>query len=168
MVSTDNDLGMNQFQIHASQIENFEKIVSQITRFPVEAIKPAGMTPQEQEFSTDFVLIKKDHRVHFKRMSAGEKKICKSFSTLLNMMHSLAEPTKGDLAMPGWPRILLIDNVELHVYYDRHVALIDCLKSVFSQQQIFTTTHSGTLITRYLDGENDQENEMMIDLEKIN
>ena len=70
--------------------------------------------------------------------------------------------------MPGWPKILLMDNLVMHVYYDRHATMVDCLKRVFSEQQIFSTTHSGTLISRQLAKENDWENELWIDLEKVN
>lgn len=167
-VSADNDLSLNKFQLHRSQMKSFELIMSEITRFPVECMEPAGMTPQEQEFCTDFTLHKKDHKVHFKRMSAGEKKICKSFSILLNMMHALAHPSGCETPMEGWPRILLIDNVEMHVYYDRHITLINSLKRIFEKQQIFATTHSGTLITRFLRDENDKESELWIDLERFN
>lgn len=166
-ITTDNDLSMNKFQIHASQIKNFETIISEITRYPVECIKPSGTTDGDFEFCTDFVLIKPDHRVHYKRMSAGERKICKSFSMVLNLIQGLENPSYGEEAMEGWPRLLLLDNVEMHVYYDRHVTLVECLKRVFNKQQIFATTHSGTLIQRHLAGENDEKNELWIDLEKV-
>jgi predicted ATP-binding protein involved in virulence len=167
-LKTDSDLSLNKFQLHISQKEKFEKVVSLITRFPVVCLEPSGFTAEEQSYCTDVVIEKKGRKIHFKRMSAGEKKICKSFSDVLNNMRSMENPTKGEISMPGWPRILLIDNVEMHVYYDRHVQLIECLKDVFSRQQIFATTHSGILIPRFLNGENDKDEELMIDLEKIN
>jgi hypothetical protein len=46
--------------------------------------------------------------------------------------------------------------------------MVDCLKRVFNEQQIFATTHSGTLINQQLAKENDWENELWFDLEKIN
>jgi hypothetical protein len=166
-VNTDNDLSLNKFQLHCSQMKNFEAIVSDITRYPVECIKPTGTTDQDMEFCTDFVIIKPESRVHYKRMSSGERKIVKSFSVLLNLMHALEHPSHGEIAMPYWPRLLLIDEVERSVYYDRHVSLIDNLKKVFKQQQIFTTTHSGILIPRYKDGKNEKDKELYIDLEPI-
>lgn len=168
-VSTDSDLSLNTFQIHRAHAKDFETIISTITRFPTECIEPSDMSdnPANKDFYTDLVIIKKKHRIHFKRMSAGERKICKSFSDLLNLMHSLGHPTRGDVSMPGWPRILLLDNIEMHVYYDRHVTLVDCLKKVFHQQQIIGTTHSGTLIQRALAKENDYQNELWINLEEI-
>ena len=159
---------MNKFQLHASQQSNFESIISKIMRFSAECIPPTGLSSEEMNYCMDLVIIKKNHRIHFKRMSAGERKICKSFSELLNLMRSLEHPSPSEPPMKGWPPILLLDNCVMHVYYDRHVQMLECLKEVFHQQQIFATTHSGVLIPRYLNGENDQENELMVDLEQIN
>ena len=167
-VHSDSDLFMNKFQLHQSQQQAFESIISKIMRFPAECIPPTGMSTEELNYCTDFVIIKKSHRVHFKRMSAGERKICKSFSELLNLMRSLEHPGPGEIPMPGWPPILLLDNCVMHVYYDRHVQMIESLKNIFNQQQKFVTTHSGILIQRYLNGENDSQTELMVDLEKIN
>lgn len=168
LITSDSDLAMSKFQLHKDQAETFEKITSTIMRYPVDCVSPSGLVPMDQEYCTDFVIHKKGHKIHYKRMSAGEKKISKSFSQLLNIMHDLEHPDPGEPVMEGWPRILLIDNVEMHIYYDRHVAMVDCLKQYFSSQQIFTTTHSGVLIERSLRKENDSNNELMVDLEKIN
>lgn len=167
-VTSDSDLSLNKFQLHYSQMEMFEEIISAIMRYPADCVVPSGITPQDRGYCTDFIITKNDHRIHFKRMSAGEKKICKSFSELLNLMHDLSNPEQGEPMMDGWPRILLLDNVVMHVYYDRHVTMVECLKKQFHKQQIFSTTHSGILIERYLKGENDQENELYIDLEEEN
>ena len=168
-VSSDSDLSLHTFQIHRSRAKDFEAIISTITRYPAECIQPSEMSdnPANKDFCTDFVIVKKKHRIHFKRMSAGERKICKSFSDLLNLIRSLEFPSKDEPRMVGWPRILLLDNIEMHIYYDRHVTMIDCLKQVFARQQIIGTTHSGTLIQRALAGENDTANELWIDLEQI-
>ena len=166
-VKSDSDLSMNKFQLHSSQKLKFEKIISTIMRYKIEVTDPAGFTGDEMSYCTDAIIHKKDHKIHFKRMSAGEKKICKSFSDILNLAHSLEHPSSGESPMPGWPRILLIDNVEMHVYYDRHVQMVNSLKEVFSKQQIFSTTHSGVLIERFIAGKNDQNSELMIDLEPI-
>lgn len=167
-VTADSDLAMSKFQLHYSQMEHFEAIISEIMRYKADCIVPSGITPLDNRYCTDFVITKKEHKIHFKRMSAGERKICKSFSDLLNLMHDLSCPEPGDIKMEGWPRLLLLDNVEMHVYYDRHVTLVECLKRVFSQQQIFAATHSGVLIQRFLKGENDTKNELWVDLEKRN
>ncbi len=168
-VSSDSDLSLNKFQLHGSYAKEFEEIIATIMMFPTECVRPPSvMTDLDHEFCTDLVIVKKDHRIHFKRMSAGEKKICKSFSSILNLMHALENPRSGEVKMGGWPRLLLIDNCVMHVYYNRHVTMVDKLKHVFKGKQIFATTHSGILIQRFLDDQNDQFEELYINLEEIN
>lgn len=167
-VRSDSDLAMHRFQLIESQREKFEEIISEIMRWPVECCSPKSMSTEDKTFCLDYTITKKEHKIHFKRMSAGEKKISKSFSELLNLMYSLSNPMPGEPEMAGWPRLLLFDNIVMHVYYDRHVRMIDCLKQVFKHQQIFATTHSGVLIQRCLQGEHDAESELMIDLEPLN
>ncbi len=167
MITSDSDLSMSKFQIHKNQIKRFEKVTSAVMRFPTECIPPSGIVPVDLDYSTDFVIHKNNHKIHYKRMSAGEKKISKTFSQLLNLVYDLENPDPGEPVMKGWPRLLLIDNIEMHVYYDRHTTMVECIKSNFSEQQIFATTHSGVLIQNFLDGKTNPS-ELMIDLEKIN
>ena len=129
---------------------------------------PSGTLSVDFDYCTDFIIKKNNHNIHYKRMSAGEKKIVKSFSELLNIIYDLEHSGKNEISLAGWPRLLLIDNIEMHIYYDRHISMIECMKKYFPLQQIFTTTHSGTLIERFNRNENDQENELMIDIAKIN
>lgn len=166
-IASDSDLSMAKFQLHREQVKAFEAITSKIMRYPTECISPSGIVPLDEDYCTDFIIIKKDHRIHYKRMSAGEKKISKSFSELLNLTYDLAHPDPGEPIMDGWPPILLLDNIEMHIYYDRHIDMVACMKSNFPDQQIFATTHSGVLIQNFLDGHRDPS-ELMIDLEKIN
>lgn len=166
-ITSDSDLSMSKFQLHKDQIEKFEKVTTAVMRFPTECMPPAGILPMDRDYCTDFVIHKKDHKIHYKRMSAGEKKIAKSFSQLLNLVYDLEHPDPGEPVMKGWPRLLLIDNIEMHVYYDRHTTMVECMKSNFSDQQIFTTTHSGVLIQNFLDGKINSD-EQMINLEEIN
>jgi len=167
-LKSDSDLSMHKFQLHFAQKEKFERIISTIMRYPAVVTKPSGFTGDERTYCTDVTIEKRAHKIHFKRMSAGERKICKSFSEVFNNMQALSYPSTGETSMVGWPRLLLLDNIVMHVYYDRHIQMIECLKDVFEQQQIFATTHSGVLIQRYLRGENNAEDEIMINLEKMN
>jgi predicted ATP-binding protein involved in virulence len=167
MITSDSDLSMSKFQLHKDKIKQFEKVTSSVMRFPTECVAPSGVLPVDLDYCTDFMIHKNNHRIHYKRMSAGEKKIAKSFSQLLNLVHDLENPDPGEPVLTGWPRLLLIDNVEMHVYYDRHTTMVDSMKSNFANQQIFATTHSGVLIQNYLDGKINP-GELMIDLEKIN
>lgn len=171
MLKADSDLSMNRFQLKTNAIPMFERIISEIYSYDVKCSLPTGTLPEDMEYSVDFYVVKEDEYIPFKRMSAGEKKIAKSFSELFNIMDDLANPKRKDLneiPMPGYPKIILIDNVEMHAYYTRHVSLVNELKKTFNHQQIFATTHSGVLIPRYLDGQNDQENEQYIDLHPVN
>lgn len=165
-ISVDSDLSMHRFQIYKSKAEKLKEVVSVITGYEVECSKPIG------DYYTDISLIKKKKNqsinVHFKRMSAGEKKICKSFSELLNIFNSLENPIQGESKLVGWPRILIFDNCDMHVYFTRAVQLVSSIRKIFSEQQIFISTHSGTLIERATKRENDYENELWIDLEEVN
>lgn len=167
-VTSDSDLAMSKFQLRKEQAKTFEGITSTIMRYRTECVAPSGIVPIDRDYCTDFVIHKGQHRIHYKRMSAGERKISKSFSQLLNLVYDLEHPDPGEPEMIGWPPLLLIDNLEMHIYYDRHVAMVECLKQHFPNQQIFATTHSGILIERFRRGENESQNELMIDLETIN
>ncbi len=166
-ITSDSDLSLSKFQLRQEQAAVFEKITSTVMRYPTECIAPSGIVNMDRQYCTDFVIHKGNHKIHFKRMSAGERKIAKSFSQLLNLVYDLEHPEPGEPAMDGWPRLLLLDNIEMHIYYDRHVAMIECSKSFFPKQQIFATTHSGILIENFLQGKSPSD-ELMINLEEIN
>ena len=170
-VTSDSDLSLNKFQLVSQYIQEFENIMTEIMDWPAKCILPKlikGLS-ERSLYCTDYTITKtkrntgKQIITHFKRMSAGERKITKSFSDLLNLMHSLAQPGRGGIALPGWPRLLLMDNVEMHAYYARHIKLLECLKRVFNKQQIFATTHSGVLIER-----DHPSDELWIDLDQAN
>lgn len=167
MITSDSDLSMSKFQLHKDQIKRFEEVTSAVMRYPTECLPPSGIAPMDRDYCTDFVIHKGDHKIHYKRMSAGEKKISKSFSQLLNLVYDLEHPDPGEPVMKGWPRLLLIDNIEMHIYYDRHTTMVRLMKSNFSDQQIIATTHSGILIQNFLNGERNPT-ELMINLEEIN
>jgi len=168
LTTSDSDLSLSKFQLRKEQAKLFEHITSTVMRYPTECVEPSGVVPIDRDYCTDFVIHKNGHKIHYKRMSAGERKISKSFSQLLNLVYDLEHPDPGEPTLLGWPRLLLLDNVEMHIYYDRHISMVDCLKKSFSQQQIFATTHSGVLIERFLEGKNDALTELMINLEPIN
>lgn len=168
LITSDSDLSLSKFQVQQEQIKKLEHITSTIMRYPTECINPSGVSPLDLTYCTDLVIHKNDHKIHYKRMSAGEKKIVKSFSQLLNLVYDLEHPDPGEPVLSEYPRLLLIDNIEMHIYYDRHEAMVDCIKRFFPVQQIFTTTHSGILIQKFLNKQNDSENELMINLEEIN
>jgi len=166
-LTADSDLSMSKFQLVCSAIPIFEEITSRIMRYPTSCTPPSGIVPMDQEYCTDFTLFKRGDKIHYKRMSAGEQKITTAFSQLFNLMYDLANPDPGDEPMVNWPRLLLVDNIDLHIYYDRHIEMVECMKKYFNHQQIFATTHSGVLIPRFKAHQNDQINEMYVDLEEV-
>lgn len=91
-----------------------------------------AFNPQPNESNTNVEI--QHTKVHFARMSAGEKKL----ATLLRMLCNPDNTANRD--------IILIDNIECHVYHKRHAIMIDKLREFFPNKQIIATTHSGTMI----------------------
>lgn len=85
-------------------------------------------------FYQDFVIVKGDVKVHYKSMSAGERKI----ATLLRNLCDSTVMNKSD--------IVLVDNIEMHVYFMRHKNMIDKIIEHFPQKQFIVTSHSGIMI----------------------
>lgn len=89
-----------------------------------------------EKYSTyqDLIITKEDVRVHFKSMSDGERKIA-------TLLRNLCDPSiieKYD--------IILIDNIEMHVYMQRHARMIDKILESFPNKQFLVTTHSPILV----------------------
>ena len=87
-------------------------------------------------FFSDFIIYKdfEGTKVHYRSMSAGERKI----ATLLSMILNPVTRALYD--------IYLIDNITMHVYYTRHVDMLKKIQEHLPEKQIFATTHSGELI----------------------
>lgn len=85
-------------------------------------------------FYQDLVICKGDVRVHYKSMSAGEKKIA-------TLLRHLCDPTVMDKS-----DIVLVDNIEMHVYFKRHEKMIDKIIDTFRNKQFIVTSHSGIMI----------------------
>ena len=88
----------------------------------------------ELSFYQDFVIQKGEVKVHYKSMSAGEKKI----ATLLRNLCDPAVIDKSD--------IVLVDNIEMHVYFKRHVKMLEKILEKFPTKQFIVTTHSSLMI----------------------
>ena len=89
---------------------------------------------EECMFYVDFILEKPwGDKIHFKRMSAGEKKIA-------TLIRGLCDPTY----MAEYD-LILIDNIAMHIYSKRHKILMNKLLEVFPDKQFIVTTHSGIL-----------------------
>jgi len=130
------DQELHQFQLERDKWQTFKKMIEGITGYTVEenqnVFQMASDDPVQAEllekYVLDFNMHKPDEIISCRECSAGERKIIKSFSTLLNKEYM--------------PKILLIDNASMHIELGRHLALIDSIKDSFPNTQTFITTHS--------------------------
>lgn len=157
-VDADNPMNMQKFQLNAKYKEQFLDFASAVYGFKCEIPDDKTNITKELDTSTgewttfylDFVITKFGNtKVHFKRMSAGEKKIATMLRTLFNRAY--------DNENCG---IILIDNVELHVYFRRHMILLKKLEEHFPDRQFIATTHSPIII-------NEMDDKYLLDLEHI-
>lgn len=156
-VDADNPMNMQKFQLNAKYKEQFLDFATAVYGFKCEI--PDSRTTMVKElnpdtgdwttFCLDFTIAKFGNtKVHFKRMSAGEKKIATLLRTLFNQVYD--NDNYG---------IILIDNVALHIYWKRHMTLIRKLEEHFPDRQFIVTTHSPIII-------NEMEEKYLCDLEK--
>lgn len=129
------DQELSRFQLNRNRLDLFIKLFKKVTGYTIEECESPFAFSEDPEqaalldkYVLDFVIHKPNEDIHHSECSDGEKKILKSFSTLLNK---------------DWiPQIILVDNVEMHVEQGRHVSLIEAMRECFPESQIFTTTHS--------------------------
>lgn len=134
------DTEMTSFQLKHSLWPKFKEHFEGITGFKVEPevyteteLERLGL---ESELVIGFWMDKSSRgRIHCRMCSAGEKKIAKALSQIVN----LDRP----------PCIALVDNLEMHVHYKRHVRMFEEVKKLFSGIQIIATTHSTVLMGEY-------------------
>lgn len=157
-VDADNPMNMQKFQLNAEYKEQFLNFAEAVYGFKCEipdaktniAKELDPVTGEYTTFYLDFVITKYGNtKVHFKRMSAGEKKIATMLRTLFNRAY--------DNKNAG---ILLIDNIEMHIYFKRHMNLVQKLEEHFADRQIIATTHSPIII-------NEMEDKYLCDLENF-
>jgi len=130
------DQELHQFQLERKQWPCFKKLIEGITGYTIKesqnVFSIASEDPVQAEllekYVLDFNIHKPDEIISCRECSAGERKIIKSFSTLLNKEYC--------------PQILLIDNIAMHVELGRHLDLIETIKESLPGTQIFATTHS--------------------------
>lgn len=130
------DQDLNKFQLRREKWSKFKELFESVTGYIVEEYSNPFFDnsddPHLSELLKNYVLdflVKKPHEtIHPKECSDGEKKIIKSFSTMLNLDYT--------------PPIILIDNFEMHVHRFRHMALLEALRRCYPDSQIFATTHS--------------------------
>ena len=129
------DQELNRFQLARSQWSTFKDLFEAVTGFEIKektTLFDESEDPVQADILKQYVLSfhvhKPDEIISHNECSAGERKIIKSFSTLLNKEYI--------------PSVVCVDNVEMHVESGRHIQLIESMKRCFPKSQIFATTHS--------------------------
>lgn len=140
----DHTINRQKFQLPADGSELFLDMAKIVYGYDVslgravstyEAEDEAGEgTGLRVDFYQDVIIDKGDARVHFKSMSDGEKKIA-------TLLRQLCDPT-----IVHNSKIVLVDNIEMHVYFERHARMIDKLLATFPDTQFLVTSHSGVMI----------------------
>lgn len=135
-VEGNNKAVKNVLSAYANNIDKIreEKVDTGLLARDVYQCITSHVKEDANAFYQDLIIQKGDVRVHHKSMSAGEKKI----ATLLK---NLCDPTVMDRS-----DIVMVDNIEMHVYFKRHVKMLDKILSCFPDKQFIVTTHSGIMI----------------------
>jgi predicted ATPase len=140
-VDADNSSNLAKFQLTDVEAPKFVELAEAIYGYECdldgevldERTGEDGVTVKHL-FYNDFILYKGPAKVHFAQMSDGEKKI----ATLLRQICNPDNTAGRD--------IILIDNIEMHVYYKRHRVMLEKLLEMFAGKQIVATTHSPEMI----------------------
>ena len=145
-VDADNPINTQKFQLISEYKNEFLNFAEEVYGFKCELPDLGSLSTTEEYdsqlkkyivFFTDFIIHKYGVKVHYKRMSAGEKKIATMLTELFNNVYD-KEKYKNN--------ILLIDNIVNHIYYLRHMKIIEKLNEFFPNNQIIATTHSPIII----------------------
>jgi AAA15 family ATPase/GTPase len=159
-IDADHPLNMSRFQLigkYQKEFVDFAKVVYGLdcyldTKRGNVCQTYDAETRETIEFITDFIIVKKGNtKVHFKSMSDGEKKIATLLRTLFNRCYKNDENTND---------IILIDNIAQHIYFKRHMILIEKLKEYFPNKQFIITTHSPVIIDQ-------MDKNCLLDMENI-
>ena len=151
-IDADKPNNMHSFQIRSDDAEGFIDLAKAVYEFECELPKESMVVEFDPETGkninlyTDFVITKYGtDTVHYKSFSDGEKKI----ATLLSSLFRNARKTN----------ILLVDNIEMHIYFKRHMNLLAKIEELFPDAQVIASTHSSVIV-------NEMDEKYLIDLEK--
>ena len=129
----DNELTI--FQMRRKQWPLFQELFSSVTGFPIEEdvdmfhdTSDSRMKQIQDEYVLGFTVKKPKETIRHKMCSAGEKKIAKCFSTVLNA------------TVP--PSIIVVDNVLMHIEVGRHLPVMESLSKCFPNSQLIVACHS--------------------------
>ena len=129
------DQELHQFQLVRKKWKQFKSLFESVTGYEIEEMEDVFSSsddPRQAKMLEQYVLgftVKKPYEtIHHKECSKGERKVIKSFSTMLNLEIQ--------------PKIILIDDIAMHVALGKHISLIDSMQKCYPKSQIFSTTHS--------------------------
>ena len=129
------DRELHMFTLKRGRWNQFKQFFSGMTGFEVEEDENVfdqsdnrDYSKMMKEYVLGFKIKKPDETISHRRCSAGERKIIKCFSTILNREVQ--------------PAIILIDNVTDHVEIPRHLPLMQHMQECFPNSQIISTCHS--------------------------
>ncbi len=129
------DRDLHQFQLTRDKWDTFKALFESVTGYEIEEMTDVFSYSEDpvqarlmDKYILGFLVKKPFEMISHKECSNGEKKVIKSFSTLLNL----------EIA----PRVILIDDIAMHVALSRHIALIEAMQRCYPASQIFSTTHS--------------------------
>jgi len=133
MARFDNEL--TQFQMRRSKWPLFQQLFSAVTGFPIEEdidmfhdTSDSRMRRIKENYVLGFLVRKPKETIRQKMCSAGEKKIAKCFSTILNATVQ--------------PSMIIVDNVLMHIEVGRHLSVMNSLSMCFSNSQLIVACHS--------------------------
>ena len=139
-IDADNRNMMNKFQIITDIEKEFCDFAESVYGFKCYCPKEPKIIDHGIEYKVDFVIEKKGGmKVHYKRFSDGEKKI----ATLVSSLFKRAYRDSPDKENKG---IIAIDNIAQHIYWKRHLKMIEKINEYFPDKQIIATTHSPIII----------------------
>jgi len=150
-VDADNPINYQKFQLREEVGQEFLDFAASVYNFncelPESCKVPVKVAGQSYMFYTDFAIHKnKNERIHYKKMSAGEKKIATLLSSIFDVCYT---PTgKESRHISDANSIMLIDNIELHIYFKRHMKLIEKMNQYFPNHQVIATTHSPIIVKK--------------------
>lgn len=140
------DKELHLFQLKRDRWPKFKELMEAVTGYEIEEDVQTFQLDSDPKFRRimrDYVIAFKMDKgrevIGHRQCSAGERKIIRTFSALLNR--------------PITPSIILIDNVTDHIEASRHISVINALEKTFSNSQIIVTCHS-TPVQRYLPDSN--------------
>jgi len=144
-IDADNRNMMDKFQIISELQEPFCNFAKSIYGFDCYCPKESKVIDRGIEFLTDFVIVKSTRndknttQVHYRRFSDGEKKIATLVASLFKRGYKNSPDRENK-------HVVCIDNIEQHVYFKRHLTLLQKMEEYFPNHQFIATTHSSVIV----------------------